>query len=68
MRQGDKTDRRQDRQGDRERERSIVWTVGIAMRPDMLLHIVLARKGLITDRTEHTLLARVFLSMASCMS
>lgn len=44
------------------------WTGGIAMGADMLLHIILSRKGLITDRTEHTLLARVFLAMASSMA
>ena len=38
------------------------------MGADMLLHIVLAGKGLITNRTEHTLLAGVSLAMTSSMS
>lgn len=39
-----------------------------AMGPDMLLHIILARKRLVTDRTMHALLAGMFLAMPGCMA
>ena len=39
-----------------------------AMRTDMLLHVILARKRLVTDRTMHALLAGMFLAMPGCMA
>ena len=51
-----------------ERERKKSRTGGIPMGADMLLHVVLAGKGLVTNRTEHTLLAGVSLAMTSSMS
>ena len=39
-----------------------------AMRANMLLHVVLARKRLVADRTEHALLARMLLAVARCMA
>lgn len=54
---------------DGKKKESLVRTGGgIAMGPDMLLHIVLARKRLVADGTQHTLLAGMFLAMTSCMT
>lgn len=39
-----------------------------AMGTDMLLHIILPRKRLVTDRTMHALLAGMFLAMSGCMA
>lgn len=39
-----------------------------AMRANMLLHVVLARKRLVADGTEHALLARMLLAVARCMA
>lgn len=37
------------------------------MGPSMLLHVVLAGKRLVADRTVHALFARVLLAVAGCM-
>ena len=39
-----------------------------AMRTDMLLHVILARKRLVANRTMHALLAGMFLAMPGCMA